>query len=75
MPQDEVDFFQKDQIITLQGYTSTSKDLQVALQFSLDKPMESLASIVYEINFYGNKGLFEMSSGFSFFDDEEEILV
>ena len=60
----------------MSGYTSTSKSFKIALGFSTDEPpTEDFASVVYCINFYGSKGLFDLSNGYSSFNDEEEVLV
>ena len=47
----------------------------MALGFSLNNLQEGQTSVVYQINFHGTKGLFEMSQGYSSYADEEEVLI
>ena len=75
LPQADIESFNKGEIINLQGYTSTSKNFKVALAFSLEEPIEGHVAVVYEINFHGSKGLFEMSKGYSSFSEEQEVLI
>ena len=49
--------------------------MDVALSFSLQEVKQGQASIVYEIEFQGTHGLFEMSKGYSSFEEEQEVLV
>ena len=62
--------------ICLQGYTSTSKDRQVALNFATDRIAEGKVAVIYEIEFKGTQGIFFMSSrDFSAHPEEHEVLV
>ena len=98
LPHQEVMQLQQGQIITLQGYTSTSLFKDVALNFALvnyskggvdasDDSSQSLKRIssftdsslvvpvVYHIDFFADKCLFEMSKGFSSYHEEREVLI
>ena len=57
------------------GYTSTSKDFDVALSFAFNDIQDEQVPVVYEINFKGQAGLFEMTDAYSAFSDENEVLV
>ena len=46
----------------MQGYTSTSKNRQVALDFATDDLDEGKVAMIYEIEFNGSMGIFFMSS-------------
>ena len=48
--------------ICLQGYTSTSKDRQVAFNFATDRIADGKVAVLYEIEFKGTQGIFFMSS-------------
>ena len=67
--------------IHLMGYTSTSLNQQVAIEFALgEKPDGSMPDdgkvpVVFEIDFKGQKGLFEMTDGFSAYPNEGEVLL
>ena len=76
MNKNELKDYRPGQIISLSGFTSTSKSFNIALDFSIDEPPTAdLASVVYDINFHGSKGLFDLSNGYSSFNNEEEVLI
>lgn len=58
------------------GYTSTSKLLSQALAFAIhESEDDERMPVVFEILFKGSQGLFELTSGFSAYPDEHEVLV
>ena len=61
--------------IHLPGYTSTSKDMSVALNFALKELKEDQVPVILEITFKGNSGLFELTQGYSAYPEEDEILL
>lgn len=58
----------------MQGYTSTSKSFEIALKFAFTEIKLGQISVVYKIDFFNDKGLFDMT-GFSSFNEEREVLV
>ena len=62
--------------ISLRGYTSSTQDYNIAESFALGSSKRfGLVPVIYEIHFSGKNGLFEMSSGYSAFQEEDEILI
>ena len=61
--------------IHLPGYTSTSKDVNVAVNFAFKHLKEDQVPVILDITFKGNSGLFELTEGFSAYPDEGEILL
>ena len=62
--------------ICLQGYTSASKDRQVAVDFATDRIADGKVAVIYEIEFKGTQGIFFMSSRkFSAHPEEELVLI
>ena len=61
--------------IHLIGYTSTSKQFKVAHKFAFNDLNEYKVPVIYEIEFKGTSGLFELSSGYTAFEGEDEVLV
>lgn len=61
--------------VNLTGYISSSRDRNVAMNFALSDVIEGHKPVLFQIEFKGDKGLFEMSSGFSAFENEDEVLV
>ena len=75
MSSQELNSYQPNSKINLIGYTSTSKSFNCALDFAFMELTEEKVPVVFEINFEGQTGLFEMSAGYSAFPQEEEVLV
>ena len=61
--------------INLTGYTSTSKDIEVAVRFALNDLTEDKLAVIFVLDFKSQKGLFEMSKGYTAFPGEDEVLV
>ena len=57
------------------GYTSTSLDIRVAKKFANFDLKDDEMPVIYEISFHGQKGLFQLTSEFTAFPGEEEVLV
>lgn len=75
MDRSEIDTFIVGTTVSLQGYTSSSKSKDVALNFTLfNVEADGPIPVLFQINFYGEKGLFDMSNA-SAFDGEDEVLI
>ena len=61
--------------MNLLGYTSTSKEFEIALEFALNDLKSYLIPVVFEILFKGNSGFFHLSEGFTAYEEEQEVLV
>ena len=61
--------------VNLSGYTSTSKDIGVALAFAFKNFENGQIAVIFEIDFKGNCGMFELTDGFSAYPDEGEVLL
>ena len=72
---EEVEGYVKDETISLTGYTSTSKYLDIAKEFALSELPEGKRAVVYHIKFTGDEGLFYMSDNRFTAFEEDEILV
>ena len=57
------------------GYTSTSLNFFNALQFSFDSLNSEQVPVVFQIVFRGSEGLFQLTTGFTAYPDEQEVLV
>ena len=71
--------FQPGTTIHLLGYTSTSLRASIALNFAM-KSFENGDSgnsvpVLFEIQFHEQRGLFKLSTGYTAYDGEEEVLV
>lgn len=75
MTQDEIETYNVGKKINLTGYTSTSKDFKTALEFSMCGASEFYLPVIFEIQFLSDNGLFELTSGFSAYPNEGEVLV
>ena len=75
MSKQEVNSYQPGSRIHLVGYTSTSKSRKSALKFAFKNLKEKELSVLYRIEFKGKTGLFEMTSEYTAFPVEEEVLV
>ena len=71
----DADKFEPGSKIDLLGYTSTSKKFSTALGFALKDLKEDKVSVVFMIDFKGSQGLFELTTGFSAYPNEQEVLV
>ena len=67
--------FQENSIINLLGYTSTSKNFGKALSFALEDDSPDKVPVVFIIYFRKKSGLIELTSQFSAYPNEEEVLV
>lgn len=74
MPE-EVNNHQKGKLISLTGYTSTSKNIQVAKEFALCEVPDGKIAVLYKIKFTGDEGLFFMSDPRFTAFEEDEVLV
>lgn len=61
--------------MNLIGYTSTSKNIDCALDFAFENLKEDQLPVVFEIEFKGQFGLFEYTPEYTAFPQEEEVLV
>ena len=57
------------------GYTSTSRDEEIAKRFALDSVPEDHYPVVFHIEFKSERGLFDMSADYSAYPDEKEVLL
>ena len=71
----EVEAYQVGGLVNLTGYTSTSKLLQTAINFALQECEYPQVPVILEIHFKKNTGFFEMTSEYSAYPEEEEVLV
>ena len=61
--------------IQLPGYTSTSKQFEIAHTFAFNKLKDHEVPVIFEIIFNGNSGLFELTQEFSAYPEECEVLL
>ena len=61
--------------VHLLGYTSTTRDVSQAVAFALQNPKPGKVPVLLDILFQTNRGLFELSQGYSAFPEEKEILL
>lgn len=71
----EIDSFTIGDKVCLTGYQSTSKSKSIAMKFAFRQLASEQVPVIFEIEFKGENGLFEMSRGFSVFPGEDEILI
>ena len=72
---EEIIEHQKGKLISLIGYTSTSKSFDVARQFALSELPDQKLPVIYHIKFTGDEGLFYLSdTRFTAFE-EDEVLI
>ena len=77
-PQEVNETFTAGSKVHLLGYTSTSTNPAVAIKFATKAQETSgggKVSVIFCIEFRGSQGLFRMSSGYSHYADEDEILL
>ena len=60
--QSDLNLYQPGETINLIGYTSTSKQYKTAVKFAYSDLMDEFVPVVFEIEFHGQQGLFELSS-------------
>ena len=59
----------------LLGYTRTSKQFEVGEKFALKDLRDNQEPVIFEINFQGKIGLFELTSEYTAFPSEDEVLI
>ena len=74
LPIEEIPQYQIGQILSLTGYTSTSKRLSVAQHFAVTDLPSDKCAVVYQIQFMGDEGLFYLSGNYTAYN-EEEVLI
>jgi len=62
-------------VISLTGYTSSSRDPTIAMNFAFDDLSDNQVPVVFEIKFKGKRGLFEMSEQYTAYPGEDEVLI
>ena len=75
MPFVEVDNYTKGLKIQLTGYTSTSTQFKKALEFANFDCSKNHVPVVFEINFKGTSGLFELDDDMTAYPGEREVLL
>ena len=75
LDRDEIDLYTVGSIVNLTGYTSSSKKKDNALKFTLFNDSNDKIPVLFQIDFKGDRGLFEMSYGFSAYPGEDEVLI
>ena len=71
----EADSYQEDTVINLVGYTSTSKRFGTALHFAKKDIKDDQIPVVFEIQFKGKSGLFELDDDITAYPGEQEVLL
>ena len=71
----EVEDYKPGSKINLPGYTSTSKDIDVAIYFAFKYLKEDQVPVILSIKFKGNSGLFELTKSYSAYPSEGEVLL
>lgn len=72
---DEVEDYKAGSKVYLAGYTSTSKNFDVAKSFAFIHLKDEQVAVIFEIAFKGNSGLFELTKEFSAYPNEGEVLL
>ena len=81
MNQQELGKYEIGSKVNLNGYTSSTLDINTAYDFALgeielnDQSITRSIPVVFEIKFTGSKGLFLLSEGYTAFPEEDEILI
>ena len=57
------------------GYTSTTKNYKIAQSFAFQNITEDQIPVIFEIEFHGEVGLFELDDEFTAYPGENEVLV
>ena len=71
----EIDNYVIGAKIHMCGYTSTSEDPNIALAFAFNELKDDFVPVLFEIDFKGKHGLFQLTNGFTAYEDEKEILI
>ena len=71
----EIEMYQVESNVNLTGYTSSTTNPNVAIEFALDNPQQNLLPVVFHIEFVSQVGLFQMSKEYTAYPDEDEILI
>ena len=66
----EADSYVPSSTINLLGYTSTSKSMKCAIKFAFMEKKPELTPVVFEIQFRGRLGFFELSQEYSAYPEE-----
>lgn len=75
MSQLEIDTYVVGSRQNLTGYISSSLDRLAAMRFAIEDVQGDQIPVLFEISFDGDKGLFQMSEGYSAYPDECEVLI
>ena len=57
------------------GYTITSREFTQALKFATVDDEEGKIPVIFEINFTGRIGLFELTDEYTAYPKEDEVLI
>ena len=71
----EAESYEEGSTVNLLGYVSTSKSYDTALQFAFNDLKTDRTPVVFQILFRGSTGLFQLTSDFTAYPEEEEVLV
>ena len=74
LTEDAVKMFEVGNKINITGYTSSSREFEVAKSFAVNELKDGQVAVVYKINFKGQVGLFEMNEDYSAYN-EMEVLI
>ena len=72
---DQIESYVVGESVNLTGYVSSSPKKKIAMGFSLDGATDKNLAVLFEIEFTGEKGLFELTEGFTAYPDEAEVLI
>lgn len=75
LKKEEIAMYLPGETTNLIGYTSTSKKMEMALRFAFLDCTADRIPVLFIIEFHGQHGLFEMTSAYTAFEDEDEVLV
>lgn len=75
MDQDQLSTFEISKTINLIGYTSTTKNKKTALGFAFMNKAVGKKPVLFEIDFHGKQGRFELSDEFTAYPGENEVLI
>ena len=75
LPIAEVEAYEPGRTIHLTGYTSTSRSMDIALEFAHTDCSEAHTPVVLEILFLKSYGFFELTHEFTAYPEESEVLV
>lgn len=91
MEDKEIESYKVNENVYLEGYTSSTKEFSVAEKFALENfqsfpyydalegtipdVIDNRWPVIFEISFNSQKGLFNMSEGYSAYPEEGEVLI